>query len=64
ERASLLGEAQVSDFSTDPDKSNSFRGHVGLSYKINKYVSFMGYGGGSSGLNEDFYSMGRVVVSF
>ena len=64
ERASLLGEVQVSDFTTDPDKSASFRGHLGLAYKVNKYISLMGYGGSSSGLNEDFYGMGRAVLSF
>ena len=64
ERASLLGEVQFSDFATDLDKSNSVRGHLGLAYRANKNISLMGYGGASSGLNEDFYGMGRAVLSF
>lgn len=63
-RASLLGEVQVRDDSVDADKSSAYRGHLGLAYKINKNFTLMGYGGSSSGMNEDFYGMGRLVYSF
>ena len=46
------------------DDDFAARGHLGLAYKVNKLVSVMGYAGGASGLEEDFYGMGRVVVAF
>ena len=64
DRSSILGEVQVRDDATDPDDDYALRGHLGLAYKVNKYLSIMGYGGGSSGLEEDYYGMGRAVVSF
>ena len=64
DRSSILGEVQVRDDATDPDDDYALRGHLGLAYKVNKYLSIMAYGGGSSGLEEDYYGMGRAVVSF
>ncbi len=64
ERASVLGEVQVRNDSADPDDSSSFRGHLGMAYRINERFSLMAYGGGASGLNQDFYGMGRLVYSF
>ena len=64
DRASVLGEVQVRDDATDPDDDYALRAHLGLAYKVNKYLSIMAYGGGSSGLDEDYYGMGRAVVSF
>lgn len=64
ERASLLGEVQVRDDPTEADDDYAFRGHLGLAYKINKRFSLMAYGGGASGMAEDFYGMGRLVYSF
>jgi hypothetical protein len=62
-RSSLLGEVQMRNDSAELDSSNVVRGHLGLAYKVNKRLSLMAFGGSSSG-NEDFYGMGRVVVSF
>ena len=64
DRSSILGEVQVRDDATDPDDDYALRAHLGLAYKVNKYLSIMAYGGGSSGLEEDYYGMGRAVVSF
>ena len=64
DRSSILGEVQVRDDATDPDDDYALRAHLGLAYKVNKYLSIMAYGGGSSGLDEDYYGMGRAVVSF
>ncbi len=65
ERASLLGEVQARDDSSDPDDSYVLRGHLGMSYRINRHFSLMGYGGtSSSGFSEDFYGMGRLVYQF
>ncbi len=64
EQASLLGEVQARDDATEDDESVAFRGHLGLAYKINENFSLMAYGGGSSGLREDLYGMGRLVYSF
>ncbi|HAL92743.1 MAG TPA: hypothetical protein DCM68_06940 [Verrucomicrobia bacterium] len=64
ERASVLGEVQLRDDPVDPDDDFAFRGHLGLAYRINDSFSLMGYGGGASGLAEDYYGMGRLVFSF
>ena len=64
ERASLVGEVQMRDDAIDPDDSFGLRGHGGLAYKVNKHVSLMGYVGGTSGMAEDFYGMGRLVYAF
>ena len=64
DRSSILGEVQVRDDATDPDDDYALRAHLGLAYKVNKHLSIMAYGGGSSGLEEDYYGMGRAVVSF
>ena len=64
DRSSVLGEIQVRDDPVDADDDFAARGHLGLAYKVNKLVSVMGYAGGASGLEEDFYGMGRVVLAF
>ncbi len=64
ERASILGEVQVRDDPVDEEDDYALRAHLGLVYKVNKHLSVMAYGGGSSGLEEDYYGMGRAVVSF
>lgn len=64
DRASILGEVQVRDDATDPEDDYALRAHLGMTYKVNKHLSVMAYGGGSSGLEEDYYGMGRAVVSF
>lgn len=64
DKSSVLGEAQVRDDAIEEDDSVAYRGHLGMAYKINKHFSLMAYGGGSSGLYEDFYGMGRLVYSF
>lgn len=64
DRASLLGEVQVRDDPVDTEDSYALRAHLGLAYKVNERLSLMAYGGGSSGLEEDYYGMGRAVVSF
>ena len=64
DRASVLGEVQVRDDATDPDDDYALRAHLGLAYKVNKHLSIMAYGGGTSGLEEDYYGMGRAVLSF
>ena len=64
DRSSVLGEIQVRDDPVDADDDFGARGHLGLAYKVNKLVSVMGYAGGASGLEEDFYGMGRVVLAF
>jgi hypothetical protein len=63
-QASLLGEVQVRDDAVDPEDSYSLRGHLGMAYRVNKRLSIMAYGGGASGLAEDFYGMGRAVFAF
>ena len=64
ERASLLGEVQVRDDPVDAADDYALRGHLGMVYKVNKRLSLMAYGGGSSNMAEDYYGMGRAVVSF
>ena len=64
DRASILGEVQVRDDAMDPEDDYALRAHGGLAYKVNKRLSLMGYVGSSSGLYEDYYGMGRAVVSF
>lgn len=64
ERSSILGEVQVRDDPVDPEDDYALRGHLGLAYRINKYLSLMGYLGGSDGLEEDYYGMGRLVCQF
>ena len=64
DRSSVLGEVQLRDDPVDTDSSTAVRGHLGLAYKVNKRLSIMGYAGSSSGMNQDFYGMGRAVVSF
>ena len=64
ERASILGEVQVRDDPVDPEDDYALRAHLGLAYKVNKRLSLMAYGGGSSGLEEDYYGMGRLVCQF
>ena len=64
ERSSILGEVQVRDDAADPDDDFAMRGHLGLAYRINKSLSIMGYLGGSDGLEEDYYGMGRLVAQF
>lgn len=64
DRSSILGEVQLRDDPVDEEDSYAIRGHLGLAYKINKRFSLMAYGGGASGLEEDFYGMGRLVCSF
>jgi len=64
ERASLLGEVQVTDDPVDEEDDYAVRGHGGLAYRINERFSLMGYVGGSSGQYEDYYGMGRLVCQF
>ena len=64
ERSSILGEVQVRDDAVDPEDDFAMRGHLGLAYRINKYLSLMAYLGGSDGLEEDYYGMGRLVCQF
>ena len=64
ERSSILGEVQVRDDAVDPEDDYALRGHLGLAYRINKYLSLMGYFGGADGLEEDYYGMGRLVCQF
>ncbi|HRT05902.1 MAG TPA: hypothetical protein P5204_09405 [Kiritimatiellia bacterium] len=64
ERSSVLGEVQVRDDPVDPEDDYALRGHLGLAYRINKTFSIMGYLGGSDGLAEDYYGMGRLVAQF
>ena len=65
ERASLLGEVQVNDDPLDDEEDDfAFRGHLGMVYKINDRFTLMGYGGGASAMEMDFYGMGRLVCSF
>ena len=63
-RSSILGEVQVRDDNVDPDDDYAVRGHLGLAFKITQAMTIMAYGGGASGLAEDFYGMGRLVYSF
>ena len=35
-----------------------------MAYEINKHFTLMAYGGGSSGLYQDLYGMGRLVYAF
>lgn len=64
DRASVLGEVQLRDDPIDEEDNYALRGHLGLAFKINKNFTILGYGGGASGLEEDFYGMGRLVYSF
>ena len=64
DRSSLIGEVQFRDDPVDEEDDFAFRGHVGMAYRINDYLSLMGYGGGASGLEEDYYGMGRLVCQF
>ena len=64
ERASVLGEVQFRDDPVDEEDDYAFRGHLGMAYQINKTFSIMGYLGGASGLEEDYYGMGRLVAQF
>ena len=64
DHASVLGEAQIRDDATDEDDDYALCGHVGLAYEINDHFTLMGYGGGATGLDLDFYGMGRLVYSF
>ena len=64
DRSSLIGEVQFRDDPVDEEDDFAFRGHVGMAYRINDYLSLMGYGGGASGLDEDYYGMGRLVCQF
>ncbi len=64
DRSSVLGEVQFRDDPVDPKDDYAFCGHLGMAYKVNERLSLMAYGGGASGLDIDFYGMGRAVVSF
>jgi hypothetical protein len=64
ERSSLFGEVQFRDDPVDEDDDFALRGHLGLAYRINETFSIMGYIGGSDGLEEDYYGMGRLVAQF
>ena len=64
DKSSILGEVQVRDDAVDPEDDYALRGHLGLAYRINKYLSVMGYLGGADGLEQDYYGMGRLVCQF
>lgn len=64
ERSSVLGEVQFRDDAVDEEDDYAFRGHLGMAYRINETFSIMGYLGGASGLEEDYYGMGRLVAQF
>ena len=64
ERASVLGEAQLRDDPVDSEDDYAARFHLGLVYEINEHFTLMGYGGGTTGLYEDYYGMGRLVYQF
>ena len=64
DRSSLIGEIQIRDDAIEADESTAYRGHLGMAYRINKYVSLMGYAGAASGMEQDFYGMGRLVCQF
>lgn len=64
DRSSVLGEVQARDDALDEDDDYALRAHLGMAYKINKRFSLMAYVGSSSGMNEDYYGMGRLVCSF
>ena len=63
-KSSVLGEVQVRDDAVDEEDDFAMLAHLGMAYKINKRLSLMGYVGTGSGIEEDFYGMGRLVCSF
>lgn len=63
-RSSVVGEIQLRDDPVDPEHDFASRYHLGLSYRINKNFTVMGYGGGASRMYEDYYGMGRLVYQF
>ena len=64
-RSSILGEVELRDDPVDEEEDDfALRGHLGMVYKINSRFTLMGYGGGASGMEMDFYGMGRLVCSF
>ena len=64
EKSSILGEVQARDDAVEEDDDFALLAHAGMAYKINKRFTLMGYVGTGSGIEEDFYGMGRLVCSF